>query len=81
MNILFLLLLSIWVLSFPALSVPVEVKPDPPASDPVIPTEKDPFFNNSSDLGAHSPGNFPSPHIFVAVYLKYCLVLLGNLDS
>ncbi|XP_047968071.1 probable receptor-like protein kinase At1g80640 isoform X1 [Salvia hispanica] len=55
MNILFLLLLSIWVLSFPALSVPVEVKPDPPASDPVIPTEKDPFFNNSSDLGAHSP--------------------------
>ncbi|KAL1565005.1 non-specific serine/threonine protein kinase [Salvia divinorum] len=55
MNLLFLLLLSIWVLSFPAISVPLDVKPGPPASDPVIPTEKDPFFSNSSDLGAHSP--------------------------
>ncbi|KAG6426074.1 hypothetical protein SASPL_110288 [Salvia splendens] len=55
MNLLFLLLIPIWVLSSPALSVPLDVKPDPPASDPVIPTEKDPFFKNSSDLGAHSP--------------------------
>ncbi|KAL1551334.1 non-specific serine/threonine protein kinase [Salvia divinorum] len=55
MNLLFLLLIPIWVLSSPALSVPLDVKPDPPASDPVIPTEKDPFFKNPSDLGAHSP--------------------------
>lgn len=59
MNLLLLLLIPIWVLSFPALSVPLDVKPDPPASEPVIPTEKDPFFKNSSDLGAHSPGDYP----------------------
>lgn len=57
MNLLFLLLVFISVLNFPTLSVPLDVKPDPPASDPVIPTEKDPVFKNSSDLTAHSPGN------------------------
>ncbi|KAH6758692.1 Protein kinase superfamily protein [Perilla frutescens var. frutescens] len=55
MNLLLLLLVSIWVSSFPTFSVPLDVKPDPPASDPVLPTEKDPFFKNSTDLVAHSP--------------------------
>lgn len=58
MNLLFLLLVSIWVLSVPLFSVPLDVKPDPPASDPVLPTERDPFFKNSTDLLAHSPGTY-----------------------
>lgn len=52
MKLLFLLLIPISVFS-----LPLDVKPDPPAADPVLPTEKDPFFKNSSDLIAHSPGN------------------------
>ncbi|KAI3455263.1 hypothetical protein Pfo_011926 [Paulownia fortunei] len=55
MKLLFLLLVPIWVFSFPSFSAPLDVKPDPPAADPVLPTEKDPFFKNSSDLIAHSP--------------------------
>ncbi|KAL8457028.1 hypothetical protein ACS0TY_035021 [Phlomoides rotata] len=54
-NLLFLLLIPIWVFSFPSFCLPLDVKPDPPASDPLLPTEKDPFFKNSSDLTAHSP--------------------------
>ncbi|KAL0342155.1 UNVERIFIED_CONTAM: putative receptor-like protein kinase [Sesamum calycinum] len=53
--ILFLLLIPIWVFSFPSFSAPLDVKPDPPVSDPVLPTEKDPFFKDSSDFIAHSP--------------------------
>ncbi|KAL8042933.1 hypothetical protein ABFX02_09G085100 [Erythranthe guttata] len=54
----FLILIPIWVLfSLPSFSfsAPLDVKPDPPAADPVLPTEKDPFFKNSTDLIAHSP--------------------------
>ncbi|KAL2242739.1 UNVERIFIED_CONTAM: hypothetical protein Sindi_0391900 [Sesamum indicum] len=54
-KILFLLLIPIWVFSFPSFSAPLDVKPDPPVSDPVLPTEKDPFFKDSSDFIAHSP--------------------------
>ncbi|XP_012856760.1 PREDICTED: probable receptor-like protein kinase At1g80640 [Erythranthe guttata] len=54
----FVILIPIWVLfnlpSF-SFSAPLDVKPDPPAADPVLPTEKDPFFKNSTDLIAHSP--------------------------
>ncbi|KAK6120502.1 hypothetical protein DH2020_045760 [Rehmannia glutinosa] len=55
MKLLFLVLIPIWVFSIPSFSVPLDVKPDPPAADPVLPTERDPFFKNSSDLIAHSP--------------------------
>ncbi|KAL3633094.1 hypothetical protein CASFOL_026078 [Castilleja foliolosa] len=55
MKLLFLLLIPIWFLGLPSFSVPVDVKPDPPVVEPVIPTEKDPFFKNSSDLIAHPP--------------------------
>ncbi|KAL7099630.1 hypothetical protein ACP275_09G096800 [Erythranthe tilingii] len=54
----FMILIPIWVLfSLPSFSfsAPLDVKPDPPAADPVLPTEKDPFFKNSTDLIAHSP--------------------------
>ncbi|XP_073023427.1 probable receptor-like protein kinase At1g80640 isoform X2 [Primulina eburnea] len=50
-----LILLPIWVFSSPSFSVPVDVKPDPPVADPVLPTEKNPILGNSSDLIAHSP--------------------------
>ncbi|KAK4427953.1 putative receptor-like protein kinase [Sesamum alatum] len=53
--LLFLLLIPIWVFSSPSFSAPLDVKPDPPVSDPVLPTEKDPFFKDSSDFVAHSP--------------------------
>ncbi|KZV22607.1 putative receptor-like protein kinase [Dorcoceras hygrometricum] len=56
MRFWFLLLLPIWVFSSPSFSLPVDVKPDPPVADPVLPTEKDPIFgNSSSDIVAHSP--------------------------
>ncbi|GER48476.1 protein kinase superfamily protein [Striga asiatica] len=55
MKLLFLLLVPVWVFSFSSFSFPVDVKPVPPAADPVIPTEKDPFFKNSSDLIARPP--------------------------
>lgn len=70
MNILILLLVAIWVLSFPSFSVPLDVKPDPPASDPVLPTEKDPFFKNSTDLVAHSPGTFLD--LFFVIVFELC---------
>nr|GMD30619.1 probable receptor-like protein kinase At1g80640 [Ipomoea batatas] len=37
-------------------STPVDVRPEPPVSDPVLPTEKEPIFQASSSSGAHSPG-------------------------
>ncbi|PIN00078.1 Serine/threonine protein kinase [Handroanthus impetiginosus] len=55
MKLLVLLLIPIWVFSVPSFSAPLDVKPDPPAADPVLPTERDPFFKNSSDLIAHPP--------------------------
>ncbi|KAK4488873.1 hypothetical protein RD792_004689 [Penstemon davidsonii] len=54
-KLLFLLLIPIWVFSSPLFAAPLDVKPDPPVSDPLLPTEKDPFFKNSSDIIAHSP--------------------------
>ncbi|CAA0816440.1 Protein kinase superfamily protein [Striga hermonthica] len=56
MKLLLLLLVPIWVFSFSSFSFPVDVNPLPPAAaDPVIPTEKDPFFKNPSDLIARPP--------------------------
>ncbi|KAG8379749.1 hypothetical protein BUALT_Bualt07G0121700 [Buddleja alternifolia] len=60
MKLLFMFLvlsiIPIWVYSSPSFSAPLDVKPDPPAADPLLPTQKDPFFDkNSSDLIAHSP--------------------------
>ncbi|XP_073271088.1 probable receptor-like protein kinase At1g80640 isoform X1 [Primulina huaijiensis] len=55
MQFWFLILLPIWVFSSPSFSVPVDVKPDPPVADPVLPTEKNPTLGNSSDIIAHSP--------------------------
>ncbi|KAL3835496.1 hypothetical protein ACJIZ3_010232 [Penstemon smallii] len=54
-KLLLLLLIPIWVFSSPLFAAPLDVKPDPPVSDPLLPTEKDPFFKNSSDIIAHSP--------------------------
>ncbi|KAL2462136.1 Protein kinase superfamily protein [Abeliophyllum distichum] len=55
MKVLFIVFVSIWVFSSPLFSAPLDVRPDPPVADPVIPTEKDPFFVNSSSVNAHSP--------------------------
>ncbi|XP_073143764.1 probable receptor-like protein kinase At1g80640 isoform X2 [Henckelia pumila] len=55
MQLWFLILLPIWVFSSSSFSLPVDVRPDPPVADPVLPTEKDPILGNSSDIVAHSP--------------------------
>ncbi|KAG8388246.1 hypothetical protein BUALT_Bualt02G0105800 [Buddleja alternifolia] len=53
-KLLFLMVTLIWVFSCPLNSAPVDV-PDPPVADPVLPTDKDPFFRNSTDFMPHSP--------------------------
>lgn len=57
MKILFIVCLSIWFFSSTLFSAPLDVRPAPPVADPVLPTEKDPFFVNSSTGVTHSPGN------------------------
>ncbi|XP_051134752.1 probable receptor-like protein kinase At1g80640 isoform X2 [Andrographis paniculata] len=55
--LLLLFLLVIWSFSIPSSCFPVDVRPDPPVADPVLPIQTDPFFKNSSDLTPHSsPG-------------------------
>lgn len=59
MNLL-ILLIPIWVFIHPLFSAPIYANPDPPLSsisDPVLPTEKQPFSQISSEMEAHSPGN------------------------
>lgn len=53
---LLILLIPIWVFVTPLLSAPVDVTPQPPSADPVLPTEKGPIFQISSDKDAPSPG-------------------------
>ncbi|CAA3016884.1 probable receptor kinase At1g80640 [Olea europaea subsp. europaea] len=55
MKILFIVCLSIWFFSSTLFSAPLDVRPAPPVADPVLPTEKDPFFVNSSTGVTHSP--------------------------
>ncbi|XP_016437779.1 putative receptor-like protein kinase At1g80640 isoform X2 [Nicotiana tabacum] len=56
MKIIFILLISILVFTTPLLSAPVDVTPQPPITDPVLPTEKGPIFQVPSDKDAPSPG-------------------------
>ncbi|XP_049394732.1 probable receptor-like protein kinase At1g80640 isoform X1 [Solanum stenotomum] len=53
---LLILLIPIWVFVTPLLSAPVDVTPQPPSADPVLPTEKGPIFQIYSDKDAPSPG-------------------------
>ncbi|XP_073124432.1 probable receptor-like protein kinase At1g80640 isoform X2 [Henckelia pumila] len=55
LKLLLLILVTIWVLSSPLFSAPLDVRADPPVADPVLPTEKEPIFKNSSDLIAPPP--------------------------
>ncbi|CAK9142009.1 unnamed protein product [Ilex paraguariensis] len=58
MNLL-LLLIPIWLFSYTSFAAPMDVRPDSPLSsigDPVLPTEKEPLSQTSSDMEAHSPG-------------------------
>ncbi|KAA8541966.1 hypothetical protein F0562_023118 [Nyssa sinensis] len=58
MNLL-TLLIPIWVFSSILFSSPIEARADPPvssSSDPVLPTEKEPFPQISSEMEGHSPG-------------------------
>lgn len=60
---------KVWILIVPILvfasplvsSFPVDVMPEPPAADPVLPTEKDPVLpsssSSSSGTKAKGPGN------------------------
>ncbi|KAL3511950.1 hypothetical protein ACH5RR_024667 [Cinchona calisaya] len=61
MKVVILVIIAIILVfsSSPSLSFPVDVKPDPPVADPVLPTEKDPppLLPNSSGLDAHSSGD------------------------
>ncbi|KAK4485806.1 hypothetical protein RD792_008453, partial [Penstemon davidsonii] len=55
---MFLLLIPIWVCSFPLFAAPLDdMYPEPPVAYPLLPTQKDPFFKSSSDLLAHSPAD------------------------
>lgn len=54
-------LILIWVFILPLYSFPLDVRPQPPVSDPVLPTEKDPIIPSSSLGHAHSPGKGNSP--------------------
>ncbi|PIN18671.1 Serine/threonine protein kinase [Handroanthus impetiginosus] len=54
MKILVFLVLPIWVFSSPLFSSPLDV-PQPPVANPVLSTDKDHFFKDSTDLIAHSP--------------------------
>ncbi|KAL3819157.1 hypothetical protein ACJIZ3_005062 [Penstemon smallii] len=55
---MFLLLIPIWVCSFPLFAAPLDdMYPEPPVAYPLLPTQKDPFSKSSSDLLAHSPAD------------------------
>ncbi|KAM7480298.1 hypothetical protein LguiA_028511 [Lonicera macranthoides] len=54
-----ILLIPIWVFIHLLFSAPIYANPDPPLSSisgPVLPTEKQPFSQISSEMEAHSPG-------------------------
>ncbi|XP_075491392.1 putative receptor-like protein kinase At1g80640 isoform X2 [Primulina tabacum] len=55
LKLLLLIMVPIWVLSSSLFSAPLDVRADPPVSDPVLPKEKEPVFKNSSDLIAPPP--------------------------
>lgn len=54
-----ILVVPVLIFSSPLLSFPVDVKPNPPVSDPVLPTEKEPpvFPTSSPGVEAQSPGD------------------------
>ncbi|KAK2982844.1 hypothetical protein RJ640_021334 [Escallonia rubra] len=54
MNLL-ILLIPIWVLGFTSIDASL-MSPVPSISDPVLPTDKEPSSQISSDMAAHSPG-------------------------
>lgn len=57
-------LILIWVFCLPLSSFPVDVRPQPPVSDPVLPREKDPIFpssSSSSSAAAAAVGQAHSP--------------------
>ncbi|CAL5440296.1 unnamed protein product [Camellia sinensis] len=56
---LLVLVISMWVFSFTWFLSAIDARPDPPlssVSDPVLPTEKQPFSQFSSEMAVHSPG-------------------------
>lgn len=58
LKLLILFVVMVAVFSSPlSSSTPVDVRPEPPVADPVLPTEKEPIFQASSSTGAHSPGD------------------------
>ncbi|XAR50496.1 Non-specific serine/threonine protein kinase [Bertholletia excelsa] len=59
LNLHVLLIMPIWVFSFAWICAVADGRPDPPLSslsDPVLPTEKEPFSQASSEMQALSPG-------------------------
>ncbi|KAL7162171.1 hypothetical protein ACSBR2_042614 [Camellia fascicularis] len=56
---LLVMLIPIWVFSSTCFLSAIDARPDPPLSsisDPVLPTEKQPFSQFSSEMAVHSPG-------------------------